>query len=129
MDARIPIKDIKKIAIVQTDRKMTLDQVVLKYGCQYAINGGLYNTTTGRPNCWLKVDGTIVARDAKNYGYWSYGWDIGPDIKMIHSNAINSVDNLMIREVREVLVVVLLLVLMSKIIWFYMYQRTELLKL
>lgn len=87
----VPISKITKIAIVQANCKMTLDQVVITYGCNYAINGGLYNTFTTKPNCWLRIDGRTIKTEKD--GYWCYAWNIGPDIKMVHSSEIEKYRN------------------------------------
>lgn len=84
MYVKIPRQSIKRMEIVMTDCKMTLDQVVKKYGCTYAINGGLYNMKTGKVNdIPLRVNGQTAA--TSKYGYWMLAWNNGPDMKMIHS--------------------------------------------
>lgn len=71
---------------------MTLKQVVAKYKPDYAINGGLYNTKTGRVNSIpLRIDGKTVAT-SKN-GYWVLAWNEGPDICMAHSSDMAKYQN------------------------------------
>lgn len=83
---------IERIQIVKTNCKMTLKQVVTKYKPDYAINGGLYNTKTGRVNSIpLRIDGKTVAT-SKN-GYWVLAWNEGPDICMVHSNDMAKYQN------------------------------------
>lgn len=84
MYTKIPLNKITKIALIQTDCKKTMAQVKSAYGCQYIINGGVYNFTTHKPCCKFRANGVIYADD--EYGYWMYGWNTGSDIKMIHSN-------------------------------------------
>lgn len=91
MYAKIPLKDITKIQIVQTNCKKTVAQVKQSTGAQYVFNGGLYNMATGKPLCKLRVDGTTYAND--QYGYWSYAWDTGSDIHMIHSDQMPQYQN------------------------------------
>lgn len=47
-------------------------------GCDYIINGGVYDAKLG-PVCHLKVDGVVKAKDPWNY--FGYGWNTGADIK------------------------------------------------
>mgnify|MGYP004561253741 FL=1 len=84
MYAKIPLNKIKKIAIIQTDCKKTMAQVKAEYGCQYIMNGGIYNFSTHKPYCKIRANGVTYADDGM--GYWMYGWDEGKDIKMIHSD-------------------------------------------
>ena len=88
MYVKIPKKDIKQIEIIKTDCKMTLKQVVAKYKPDYAINGGLYSMKTGRVSkIPLRINGKTIATSKD--GYWMLGWNEGPDIHMIHSNAMD----------------------------------------
>ena len=88
MYVKIPKKDIERIKIVKTDCKLTLAQVVSKYKPDYAINGGLYSMKTGRVSkIPLRIDGKTIATSKD--GYWMLGWNEGPDIHMIHSNAMD----------------------------------------
>lgn len=91
MYAKIPLEKIKKIQIVQTDCKKTVAQVKASTGAQYVCNGGLYNFTTRKPLCKLRVDGVTYAND--QYGYWSYAWNTGSDIRMIHSDQMSQYQN------------------------------------
>lgn len=91
MYAKIPLVKIKKIQIVQTDCKKTVSQVKQATGAQYVFNGGLYNFVTRKPLCKLRVDGRTYADD--RYGYWSYAWNNGPDIRMIHSDDMSNYAN------------------------------------
>ena len=88
MYVKIPKKDIERIEIVKTDCKLTLAQVVAKYKPDYAINGGLYSMKTGRVSkIPLRIDGKTIATSKD--GYWMLGWNEGPDIHRIHSNAMD----------------------------------------
>lgn len=71
---KIKLADIERIAVVFGNGR-SLDQVKANQGCDYIINGGLYDTA---PVCHLKVDGVVKAKD--QWGYIGYGWDQGPDI-------------------------------------------------
>lgn len=84
MYAKIPLTKIIKISIVKTDCKLTLQQVVAKYNPSYVINGGLYDTDTGKVSpIPLRIDGKTIATSSD--GYWMMAWNTGPDICMIHS--------------------------------------------
>lgn len=84
MYVKIPRNTITRMEIVMTDCKLTLQQVVQKTGCTYAINGGLYDMKTGDPNdIPLRVAGKTVATSSN--GYWMLAWNSGSDMKMIHS--------------------------------------------
>lgn len=91
MYAKIPLAKVKKIQIVQTNCQKTVAQVKQLTGAQYVFNGGLFNFTTKKPLCKLRVDGKTYAND--QYGYWCYAWRLGNDIKMIHSDYMDSYDN------------------------------------
>lgn len=89
---KIQKNQIESIQIVKTNCKMTLKQVVVKYKPDYAINGGLYNTKTGRVNSIpLRIDGKTVA--TSKAGYWVLAWNEGPDIRMVHSNDMAKYQN------------------------------------
>ena len=84
MYIKIPKKSITKMAIIKTDCKMSLQQVVQKYKCNYAINGGLYNMKTGKVNAIpLRIDGKTIATSPD--GYWMMAWNDGSDLCMVHS--------------------------------------------
>lgn len=84
MYAKIPLTKITKIAIIKTDCKLTLQQVVAQYHPKYAINGGLYDMGTSKVNpIPLRIDGETIATSSD--GYWMMAWNTGPDICMIHS--------------------------------------------
>ena len=88
MYVKIPKKDIERVEIVKTDCKLALAQVVAKYKPDYVINGGLYSMKTGRVSkIPLRIDGKTIATSKD--GYWMLGWNEGPDIHRIHSNAMD----------------------------------------
>lgn len=88
MYAKIPRKSITKMAVVITNCKKSLRQVVAEQQCNYVVNGGLYELKTGRIcNIPLRVDGVTIQPGL--YGYWCLAWNEGPDICMIHSEDMN----------------------------------------
>lgn len=81
---KIPKNKISKMEIVKTDCTMTLSQVVSKYKCHYAINGGLYDMKTGVVSkIPLRINGKTIATSSDTY--WMMAWNVGPDICMINS--------------------------------------------
>ncbi len=70
----------KRVEIFVNSEMLSAAQVKQRTGCDALINGGLYDMSTFRPVCHLKVDGQVLAKDP--YGYWGYGWDTGPDMAM-----------------------------------------------
>lgn len=88
--ATIKLKDIEKMSIVIGNGR-SLAEVKKAVGCDYIINGGVYDAKLG-PVCHLKVDGVIKAQD--QWGYLGYGWNSGPDIKAIlFPGETSTVDN------------------------------------
>lgn len=63
----VDFADIEKIQIYQAKGKYTAASLRNLLGCDYIINGGLYTMATMKPNCKLKVDGTVVVSDQWNY--------------------------------------------------------------
>ena len=89
MYVKIPKKDIERMEIVKTNCKLTLAQVVAKYKPDYAINGGLYDTKTGRVNpIPLRINWKTIATSTD--GYWMLAWNTGSDIRMIHSSLMEN---------------------------------------
>ena len=89
MYVKIPISKITKMAIVKTDCKKNLKQLVAEQKCNYAINGGLYDMKTGKVNpIPLRIDGKTIA--TSKFGYWMMAWNTGKDICMVHSSQMNN---------------------------------------
>lgn len=92
MYVKVPKNKITKMAIIKTDCKMTLQQVVAQHKCNYVINGGLYDTKTGKVNAIpLRIDGKTIATSSD--GYWMMAWNTGSDICMIHSKDMDKWKN------------------------------------
>lgn len=67
----------KKVTIFvneKLDGGLTAAQVKAKLGCDYVINGGIFELDTGKQLAQLRVDGKTLANEnwGVNYGY---GWD------------------------------------------------------
>lgn len=94
MYLKIPRTKIARIQIVKTDRKLTLQQVVAQYKCDVAINGGLYSMRTGKVvDIPLRINGKTIANHSD--GYWCLAWNVGPDIRMIHSKDMEKYKNVL----------------------------------
>lgn len=61
--AVVPLSDIERIAIVFGNGR-SMAQV--KGDADYIVNGGFYNTTTGKPVSHLKANGTVYVKEAWN---------------------------------------------------------------
>lgn len=66
-------------------------QVKREQGCQFVLNGSLFDWNTLAPLCKFRVNGKTLADDT--YGYWMYGWNVGNDIRMIHSDQMEQFKN------------------------------------
>lgn len=94
MKLKIPRTDIEKIKIIKTDCRMTLEQVVKTYGCNYAINGGLYDMSTGKVNAIpLRIDNKTIATSTD--GYWTLAWNNATDFCMDHSKNMANWQNVL----------------------------------
>lgn len=72
----VDLNDIEKLEIYQAKGSYTAAQLRTRLGCDYIINGGLYTMSTMKPNCKLKVNGTVVVSD--NYNYYGPSWNNPP---------------------------------------------------
>lgn len=63
----------KAMSIYVANGKLTCAQVRQRTGCDICINGGLYNFSTMKPVCDVKVNGVVMSDD--QYSYWGYGWN------------------------------------------------------
>jgi putative cell wall lytic activity len=94
MYLKIPRTKIARIEIVKTDCKLTLQQVVAQHKCDAAINGGLYSMKTGKVvDIPLRINGKTIANHSD--GYWCLAWNVGSDIKMIHSKDMEKYKNVL----------------------------------
>ncbi len=74
----ISLNSIEKIKILLGSGK-TLAELKAEHGFDYAINGGFYDTETGKPVGHLKVDGKVYVKE--NWNCWGYTWNTN-DIRM-----------------------------------------------
>lgn len=80
MTAKIPLSQIQKIRLYINTEKLSMAAIRAKLGCDYILNGGLYDMSTFKAVCHLKADGTVYAKDP--YKYDGYAWDSGGDIRL-----------------------------------------------
>lgn len=76
----IPISNIQRIQIYVNTARRSLSEIQAETGADYIINGTLYNMSTFKPNCHLRVDGETLCNPA--YSVAGYAWNDGPDISM-----------------------------------------------
>lgn len=69
----IPKEKIRRIEIrVNSDRK-TMFALKQELGCQYILNGGLYNMKNFTPACYLTVEGKVLSALADPFGLSAKG--------------------------------------------------------
>ena len=76
----IPLKDIQRIQIYLNTSRKSLTAIQKETGADYIINGALFNMSTFKPNCHLRVDGRTICTPA--YSVAGYAWNDGPDISL-----------------------------------------------
>ena len=76
----IPLQDIQKIQIYLNTGRKSLTAIQKETGADYIINGTLFNMSTFKPNCHLRVDGRTICTPA--YDVAGYAWNDGPDISI-----------------------------------------------
>lgn len=74
-----PLAQVERIGIVFGNGR-SMSQVKAAAGCDWIINGGLYDFSTGKPVALLKAGGTVYATES--WRAWGYAWDTGPDLAM-----------------------------------------------
>ncbi len=65
----IPKANIRKIAVYVNSGRMTMQQVKNSLGCQYILNGGLYDMAKFAAINHLTVDGKVLSANGNPYGY------------------------------------------------------------
>ena len=76
----IPISNIQRIQIYVNTARRSLSEIQGETGADYIINGTLFNMSTFKPNCHLRVDGRTICTPA--YDVAGYAWNDGPDISI-----------------------------------------------
>lgn len=76
----IPLENIQRVQVYINEPRKTLAQIKKETGADYLLNGTLYNMTSGKVNCHLKVDGEVIA--SPHYSVAGYAWNEGKDICM-----------------------------------------------
>jgi len=80
----------KAMSIYVANGKLTCAQVRQRTGCDICINGTLYNFSTMKPVCDVKINGVVMSDD--QYSYWGYGWNDG-QARATMSNKMSSWKN------------------------------------
>ena len=76
----IPLSNIQRIQIYLNTSRKSLAAIQKETGADYIINGTLFNMSTFKPNCHLRVDGRTICTPA--YDVAGYAWNEGPDISI-----------------------------------------------
>ena len=76
----IPLKDIQRIQIYLNTGRKSMSAIQEETGADYIINGTLFNMSTFKPNCHLRVDGRTIF--SPSYDVAGYAWNDGPDISI-----------------------------------------------
>lgn len=71
-----------KVSIYVNRGRKTAEQIKSETGCTALINGGLFDMSTFKPVCHLKVDGQVLAKDS--YKYWGLGWETA-DMQLVQN--------------------------------------------
>lgn len=67
--------------------KYSMAKIKRRTGCDYIINGGLFNFGSLKPLCHLKVDGKVITKDS--YKYWGYAFNTGSNtLKMVNEYSL-----------------------------------------
>lgn len=69
MICTIPKGEITKIALYVNAARRSMSQIKKELGCQYIMNGGLFNLGTLQPINYLTVDGKVYSSNGNPYGY------------------------------------------------------------
>lgn len=76
----VPLERVRRVQIYINSPRKTVAQIKAATGADYILNGTLYDMTTGKVNCHLKVNGKVLANPP--YNVYGYAWDTGGDIAM-----------------------------------------------
>jgi N-acetylmuramoyl-L-alanine amidase len=74
-----PLARVERIGIVFGNGR-SMAQVKAAAGCDWIINGGLYDFSTGKPVALLKAGGKVYATES--WRAWGYAWNTGPDRRL-----------------------------------------------
>lgn len=69
MVVTVPHGQITKVAIHVNAARQSMSQIKKSLGCQYILNGGLFNMNTLQPINQLVVDGKTLSKNGNPYGY------------------------------------------------------------
>ena len=76
----IPLSSIEKIQIYENNGVKTISQIKSATGCDYIINGTLYNMSNYKINCHCKINGIVKCKP--DYSARGFAWNTGSDIVM-----------------------------------------------
>lgn len=77
---------IQRIELYINEGRKTLAQIVSETGCDYAVNGGLFNLAKpSEAYCPLKANGVVYAKDDR-YSYDGYAWNNTEPLRLIYGD-------------------------------------------
>lgn len=90
MIAKIALERIEKVSIYVNTKRRSMSQIKAEIGCDYIINGGLFDMSTFKPMNHLVVDGKILSNSPGKTGA-SFN---GSKIELSYDNQIGYPDHL-----------------------------------
>ena len=90
MIAQIALERIEKVSIYVNTKRRSMSQIKAEIGCDYIINGGLFDMSTFKPMNHLVVDGKILSKSLGKTGA-SFN---GSKIELSYDNQIGYPDHL-----------------------------------
>ena len=89
MTAKIPLNRIEKCSIYVNTKRKSMSQIQAEIGCDYIINGGLFDMKTFKPMNHLVVDGKVLSKSLGKTGA-SFN---GDKIELSYDNQIGYPDH------------------------------------
>lgn len=90
MIAQIALERIEKVSIYVNTKRRSMSQIKAEIGCDYIINGGLFDMSTFKPMNHLVVDGKILSKSLGKTGA-SFN---GSKIELSYDNNVGYPDHL-----------------------------------
>lgn len=80
-----------RVELYNNTGKKTAAQVKAATGCDIVFNGGLYDMSTFKACCDMRIGGVTLNDD--QYTYWGYGWKRGALPQVLASDKMSTVDD------------------------------------
>lgn len=88
MIAQIPLNQISKAKPYVNTKRKSMSQIKAEIGCDYIINGGLFDMSTFKPMNHLVVDGKILSKSLGKTGASFKNTEDGVEIELSYDNQI-----------------------------------------